>query len=76
MLLIWGLRKAIYFSPNDWTTQISLNRFDKFASVRMRFFVPHSQSSQSSAGQTQRILPVGQIDPSVVIAPRAAVTTH
>jgi hypothetical protein len=34
MDLIWGKRKAIYFQPGDWTTQITLIPFDKFAVAR------------------------------------------
>jgi hypothetical protein len=30
MPLIWGKRKAEYFFRQDWTTQITLIRFDKF----------------------------------------------
>jgi hypothetical protein len=34
MRLIWGLRKAEYFSPHDWTTQIRLKGLAKFVFAR------------------------------------------
>jgi hypothetical protein len=34
--LIWGPRKAEYFSPHDWTTQIALKVFTKLAFARTR----------------------------------------
>jgi hypothetical protein len=37
LVLIWGLRKAEYFCAQDWTTQISLNRFTKIAFVSTLF---------------------------------------
>jgi hypothetical protein len=40
MLLIWGFDKAEYFSRNDWTTQISLNRLTKFVCARTLFCAP------------------------------------
>jgi len=39
LLLIWGLNKAKYFSPRDWTTQISLKLLAKFVFTRRLFWV-------------------------------------
>ncbi|WP_210183158.1 hypothetical protein, partial [Bradyrhizobium lablabi] len=32
--LIWGEKEAVYFSADDWTTQISLNLFAKLDFTR------------------------------------------
>jgi hypothetical protein len=37
MLVIWAIRKAEYFSRQDWTTQINLNRQRKFVFSRKAF---------------------------------------
>jgi hypothetical protein len=36
MELIWGKREAEYFCKRDWTTQITLIRFNKLACARTR----------------------------------------
>ena len=35
MELIWGRREGKYFFGQDWTTQITLIRFNKFAVARI-----------------------------------------
>jgi hypothetical protein len=32
--VIWGKREAVYFRGQDWTGQITLIRFEKFAVTR------------------------------------------
>ena len=36
ILVIWVCGEAEYFCAEDWTGQIALNRFNKFAALRMR----------------------------------------
>ena len=49
--LIWVVGEAKYFSGNDWTTQITLIRFNKFACAR----TPAAAEFQASAASQAEI---------------------
>jgi hypothetical protein len=56
-----GGGEANYFSPPDWTTQISLIRLDKLLFSRMRVLGSHGRRGRAIAMTSGLILPVGRI---------------
>jgi hypothetical protein len=51
--------KEKYFSQEDWTTQITLNRFNKLQFRRSAFSTPQGRASEARAGTIQLIRPSG-----------------
>ena len=57
MLLIWGVRNAKYFSAQDWTTQISLNRLTNSPFRRTQFCELWCPASDATALEIDLICP-------------------
>jgi hypothetical protein len=51
--------QAEFFSEQDWTTQITLNRFSKLHFARIRFYQPIGRGKRIEIQNHSRDLPVG-----------------